>query len=217
MLFLLRLRPPQVPTWIDIGALICDAAHSKDWKVKGKKIDRSNDGYARVSGANTIAGYSAQKFGDEAVKLRFRCSLDYTGGWVALMLRSNGPTKALWIAGQTYGLLLRSSQVELQRWKAGACTTLALVNFPIPEDEIFTLRFSARNENGAVVLTVVINDEEILSFTDTADPITESGYFSIMIFDNNHIDIYARPSSLSTGIGRIRLPWDLPYNTIYIL
>jgi hypothetical protein len=178
-------------TDVDIGALICDTSHSREWKVSGDKISRSEDGYARVSGTNTVAGYSARKLGDETVKLRFSCSLDSNDGWIAFMLRSNGPTKALWNAKYTYGLLFRKSQVELQRWRANTCTSLAVVNFSVPEDETFKLRFSACNQNGAVVLTAIINDEEIINFTDTADPIEGSGYFSIMTFNNSYVDIYA--------------------------
>jgi hypothetical protein len=184
---------------VDIGTLINDPACARDWEVSGSDIDRSQEDYARVSGVNTIAGYSACKIGDETVKLRFRCTLDRNDGWIAYMLRSDTPTQAPWTARHVYNLLFRSSQVELQRWIDGNCTTLARANLAISEDESFKLRFSARNENGAVILTALINDEEIINFTDTADPIAESGYFSIMTFNNSLVDIYADSDQPGTG------------------
>jgi hypothetical protein len=177
-------------TDVDIGALLNDTAYQYEWKGTGQKVERSDDGYARVYGANTILGYGGHKLGDEAVKMRFRCTLDNTSGWVALMLRSDGPKQALWTARHAYGLLLRSSSLELQRWNDGACTSLAFVNCSLSEDNIFALRFSAREKDGAVELSVTINNEEVIRVTDI-DPITESGYFSIMISDQNSIDIFA--------------------------
>lgn len=175
---------------VDIGKLLNDAAYQYEWKGSGKKVERSEDGYAHVYGADTIVGYSGRKIENETVKMRFRCTLDSTSGWVALMLRSDGPKNALWTARHTYGLLLRSSSVELQRWNEGACTSLALVNYPLSEDAVYSLRFSARDSDGSVELCVIINNEEIIRVTDT-DPIKESGYFSIMISDQNSIDIFA--------------------------
>lgn len=185
---------------VDIGALLNNAANRGDWKVTGQKVERSEDGYARISGADTIVGYTGRKIEDETVKMRFRCTLDSTSGWVALMLRSDDPNKALWTARHTYGLLLRSSSVELQRWNDGVCTSLALVSCPISEDAILSLRFSACNTDGATELSVVINNEEMIRVTDS-NPIAESGYFSIMISDQNAIDIFAdsdAPVAVST-------------------
>lgn len=183
---------------LDIGALICDVMHSKDWKVSGKKINRGNDGYVRISGKNTVAGYS-RKLSDEAVKLRFRCTLDSKEGWVAFMLRSDSPRRELWTAKRAYGLLIRGSSVELQKWRANTSTSLALVNFAVPEDESLTLRFSACNKDGATVLTAIINGEDVINFTDTADPITERGYFSIMTYNDSYVDIYADSNQAGAG------------------
>lgn len=175
---------------VDIGLLLNDTAYQYEWKGTGQKVERSEEGYTHVFGADTIVGYAGRKIENETVKMRFRCTLDNTSGWVALMLRSDGPKNALWTARHAYGLLLRSSCVELQRWNDGTCTSLALVNFPLSEDAVFSLRFSACGSDGAVDLSVIINGEEIIRVTDT-EPIKEGGFFSIMISDQNSIDIFA--------------------------
>lgn len=173
---------------VNIGDLINDTGK---WKGNAKAKFEIKDGVLNITGVdNSTMGYVGKKFGDEVFNMIANINLDAEGHWPTFVLRSTDPTKELWDPINLYLVVVKNNQIEIQKWQGGAQIFMEIFSTTVFKSKKDTnLQLSAVNVDNGVKITVAVDGKTYAEYTDTKNPIKDSGYFGVIPWSSTSLSL----------------------------
>lgn len=130
------------------------------------------------------AVYSKQLIHDETVEFTGRFAVG-SGGWTAILLRSNLPEHYVWDMSEYYAFMIREGQIELTRAHAnneGPFGTVATSYLNMCDGKDHVIRAGAQNYGDKTYVTLSVDGESLIRYTDDTPLSVDSGYFSLSCY-----------------------------------
>jgi len=155
------------------------------------------------TGSNVI-GYSKKKFGDSIMKfdVRYHVSNPSSDGtftnWFGIMVRSNDLQYVPWSGMNCYLIVIKQSQVELQKYFPSQQMLHVVEIEPLILEKWHNIEFENTKEDGGMRLRLAIDGKEIFNYLDSAEPYApDEGYINLY-YSGSEIDF--KPTDVKTVI-----------------
>ncbi len=139
---------------------------------------------SKISNGNDTTMYVAYTEDNFANKLvQFKQTFNFDGGkaWGGFILNSSSYTSAIWGGGRGYLVVVKESQIELQKYsKEGQRFVSIVKNDYIKDNTPANISAGAVNVNGGVNIFMFVDGKCVFNWFDAAeDAVTEGNFFTI--------------------------------------
>lgn len=151
-----------------------------------------------VQGNESVAGYSARKFGDITFKFDFKAKF-INDDWVAIGFRGKIANAQAWHQdNQEYLMIIRNNSISILKYISSKNIKdqyIATVPLSVPVGSGYhKMELTTVNVSDGVRILLKYDGDYIIDYLDKVNFIGEAGYFSLMGFSGNAITLKADPA-----------------------
>ena len=163
---------------VQIGDLLKD---KENWRADKDSLTFANDKITFEKQSNQLVTYIGKEFDNEV--LQFKYSVDFNQGanWGGFSVRGQGVSLVAWGGNYSYLVVIKQSQIELQRFNKDANKFLTIVenNGIIEDNKEYNITFGSVEVEGGVQLFMYVDGNLVFNcFDGDGNQITKAGYLS---------------------------------------
>ncbi len=153
---------------------------------------------------NTLVGYN-KKFSNLTIAFTLNAETNDTNTWFGISLRSQKVKVAPWDAGQSYNILIRNDTLSITKTLNAPPINLKTVPIKLLDNKKHMIKINVIDVDNGVSITVFSDDEEVITFVDSSNPITESGHINFMSFKNLNATIAPAKQTIQATTNKTEL------------
>ncbi len=145
---------------------------------------------------NELVGYN-KKFKNVNFEFNLNAEAKEADGWFGVSVRAEKIKSAPW-EGKSYSILFRKTEISLVKNDGAALAKLKAANVNVLDGKPHKIKVSLRDKGSEVNIGVMVDDKEVLTFSDSNAPILAEGYINMTSYKSVTANIFGSKGQTSS-------------------